>query len=363
MKKEIIIALAAAVVSSGSIFAQKTSKFTAAKHNEYGLVYSLPTTHFNFEISAIKTVRTAGPYAKYAKKYLGIEDPILKDSQEWNIKEVKVTSYGVPDKENENLMQFKSGSSPFLILNEKGLPMSINIEQEIVEKPVEETAEAETSILEDGSYVNALPGEMLISESTAKRAEMAATMIYKIRESRTFLITGEADQMPPDGEAMKLVMQQLDEQEQALMAMFKGTEVSEYKTFNVDYTPKEEVTDDIFFRVSNAYGIVDKNDLSGDPVYLTLKITQKGELPINEKGETKKLPKGAVMYNIPGEAYVTLNYHGKDLCGVTLPVAQYGVQFGLDPDMFTHKKAPSYVIFNPETGAVKEIGNVNKEIK
>lgn len=44
--------------------------------------------------------------------------------------------------------------------------------------------------------------------STARQAEVAAKQIYRIRESRLNILTGEADNLPPDGEAMKLVIQQ-----------------------------------------------------------------------------------------------------------------------------------------------------------
>ena len=55
--------------------------------------------------------------------------------------------------------------------------------------------------------------ELLMAGSTAKQAEVAAKQIYRIRESRLNILTGEADNLPPDGEAMKLVIQQLEEQE------------------------------------------------------------------------------------------------------------------------------------------------------
>ena len=42
--------------------AQSTQKFTAAKHNEYGLTYSLPTTHLRVTVEAEKTVKKAGPF-------------------------------------------------------------------------------------------------------------------------------------------------------------------------------------------------------------------------------------------------------------------------------------------------------------
>ena len=47
--------------------------------------------------------------------------------------------------------------------------------------------------------------ELLMAGSTAKQAEVAAKQIYRVRESRLNILTGEADNLPPDGEAMKLV--------------------------------------------------------------------------------------------------------------------------------------------------------------
>ncbi len=32
------------------------------------------------------------------------------------------------------------------------------------------------------------------------------------------------------------------------------------------------------------------------------------------------------------------------------------IVFGIDPDMFTDKKAPAYVVFDAQTGAIREIG-------
>ena len=51
----------ALLVGFTSATAQETQKFTAAKHNEYGLVYSLPVTHFDIEVTAEKIVSKAGP--------------------------------------------------------------------------------------------------------------------------------------------------------------------------------------------------------------------------------------------------------------------------------------------------------------
>jgi hypothetical protein len=357
--KHLISILAITVFTCGVLQAQQTQKLTAGKHNEYGLIYSLPVTHLDIEVEAVKTIKKAGPYSKYAKKFLGTDNAIIEDSEEWTLKDITVSPYGAPDTENQYLMQFKSGSTPFIILNKAGLPLSINIEEQETNKSEKEPIKKGPSALENNASTKVMSGELLVSESTAKKAEIAANQIYKIRESRTNLITGEAEQMPPDGQSMKMIIEQLDAQEAALTALFLGTTQTESKIMNFDYIPVNDVENEVVFRLSDFNGVVDRNNLSGDPVYLSLKITEQGELPVNEKGETKKLPKGAVMYKIPGKATVTLKYNGKTISSNIFDIAQFGIDFGLDPAMFTDKKQPSYLKFYPETGAIKEIGTVN----
>ncbi|MGM9804064.1 MAG: DUF4831 family protein [Muribaculaceae bacterium] len=359
MKFTAIMVASLAMCATLHMSAQTTQKFTAAKHNEYGLTYSMPITHLKVVVEAQKTVKKAGPYYKYAKKYLGTDNVITQDSQEWDLKSVDMWSYGVPNDDNQYLMQFKPGTNVFVTKSEDGLLLSINTENVQAPEQSRKSVTEQASVLNDNSYVKALPGELLVSASTAKRAEIAAQQIYKIRESRTNLATGEADQMPPDGAAMKLVLQQLDEQEAALTALFLGTVQTGTEVKVYDYVPDTiDVKNHVLMRISDQNGMVDADDLSGEPLYLTMTVIEQGELPVDDKGVEKKLPKGAIIYNMPGKAEFTLQYNAKRVARKTFNVAQLGVEFGLDPTLFSNKKAPSFVKFHPETGAVMEIGAV-----
>ena len=337
-------------------FAQETKRLTAEKHNEYGLIYSLPQTHLDIEVVATKTTRKAGPYYQYAEKYLGIPGAITQDSEEWALSSVKVTPYGVPDPEEQYLMQFKPGGNGYIVLDENGLLLSINTEPVIDSIVSTAPKQKQESPLDNNEYAKVYSEELLMSASTVKMAEVAAKQLYRIRESRLNLVTGEVDELPADGESFKLIIQQLDEQEAALTALFMGTTQTETIVKHFDYIPVEEVTNDIVFRISDLYGIVKPENLSGAPVYLSLKITEEGELPIDNKGNIKKMPKNAVAYAIPGKAEVILSDGKKTLFKENLPIAQFGVVFGLDPSIITDKKAPSCATFYPQTGAIRQIG-------
>ena len=123
--------LSAAILACPSFKAQETQRLTADKLNEYGILYSLPITHLNIEVEAVKTVKKAGPYARYAEKFLGVKGAILADSQSWEIKDVSISSYGVPDLNNQWLAKFKSGTSTFMIIDDSGLPLALNAEPEM----------------------------------------------------------------------------------------------------------------------------------------------------------------------------------------------------------------------------------------
>ena len=68
-----------------------------------------------------------------------------------------------------------------------------------------------------------------------------------------------------------------------------------------------------------------------------------------------------MAYRIPGTARVSLVYEDDILAEKEFDVAQYGVVFGLDPKLFTDKKTPSYLRFNPLTGGVRELGAVERQ--
>lgn len=338
--------------------AQTTSKLTATVANEYGIVYSLPKTVLDIVIETEKTVKEPGIYYRYAKTYLDIDDPIDEPSVNTVVKSVTLIPRGISDPDRRYVVKFKPGVSPYVVINEENLPLAINTENVLQTEGVElpQPVAAEPTPLDTEAARHVVSEEMLQSQSTAKRAELAAAQIYALRQSRTELITGQADAMPPDGKAMQLVLDNIEAQEAALMAMFVGTTSVSTDVATVQYQPDRDVTDQVIARVSATDGVVPADDLSGAPLLLSLKITERGKMPVNEKGVTLPFPKNGFAYCIPGKAQVSIEYEGMVMADERIDVAQFGIDYGLAPNSFTDKKAPIYLIFNPVTGAAAEIG-------
>lgn len=337
--------------------AQQTTKFSAAKHNEYGLLYSLPRTQLEVEVVAVKTTKKVGPYYKYANTYLGTSMAIAEESEQWELKEVNIRPFGVANKEEQYLVRFRTGSSPYMYLSEEGLLLSVNSEPVASETVLATPAIPQSaSVLDGNAYSSTITEEMMLSGSESRMAEMAAKQIYRIRESRINLITGDVDKLPADGESFKIVMTQLEEQEAALTALFLGTTQTEQVVSRFTFDLVGELNNELFFRFSEHEGVVDKSDLSGLPVYIDLAVIERGKYPIDAKGKELSIPKDGLAYCIPGRAKVVINFNGEVLREAEFAVAQFGVVYGLAPSMFDNKKKPAYVTFFPETGAIRELG-------
>ena len=87
------------------------------------LVYSLPTTSTHLEVEAVREVYTPGPYAKFAKKYLGL-DVEVEPSEKYHLLSVKLTPYLEADMTERhviNLMGAKGLSDSFFKMTSQGL--------------------------------------------------------------------------------------------------------------------------------------------------------------------------------------------------------------------------------------------------
>lgn len=352
MKRKLFIPLVCCALPLLSV-AQDMVKLVPDKFNEYALNYYLPYTVADIEFVATKTVCKAGPYYKYAKKYLGVTDIVTEDSETWAIERVCMVPRGIADTENRYQLTFKSGQTPYIYVNPDGLIYSINAEPEIADLSCPPVAPDEPDSIDVSKVFSE---ELLMSGSIAKMAEVAAKQIYRIRESRLDLLTGDVDKMPADGDSFKLIIAQLDAQEAALTALFLGTKSVERVVKRIEYCPEGDVESEILFRFSDFLGFVDADDLSGAPVSISVTVTEKGEYPVDNKGNIVELPKKALAYTIPGKAVIAISYDGRTYVEEELPIAQLGVVYGLDSSWFVDKKAPANAVFDATTGALLRLG-------
>ena len=354
MKNLLVIATGLLLLGTPLTAQTKVIKKNAVKANDFGITYSLPKTSLVVDAEVTKVTCKVGPYYQYAEKYLGVKDVVTEDKIYFELGKINLINRGLPDPDHTYIIEFKQGTvAPYAYLTEEGLLCSINAPYTPAESELEATKRQRPK--EKVVDASVFSEELLMAGSTARQAEVAAKQIYRIRESRLNILTGEADNLPPDGDAMKLVIQQLEEQEAALTNLFTGVLTKETEHYEVSIIPEEDLEKEIIFRFSKRLGIVDADDLGGEPIYMDLKAIEKAPVLEPKEAEKKEKSLKGIVYNIPGKASVEIRMSGRNLFKGEAQITQFGTREGLAPVMFEDKKAPVKVWFYPETGAIKQI--------
>ncbi len=342
---------------SSCVSAQKTVRVNAIKANNYGVVYSLPKTSFEITLLVKKSTYQRGDFYPYAQRFLAVNNPITESKVVYSLENIDVDNIGIPDKSNSFMVEFRSKSiESFVALKEDGLIVAINAEPEIEIKDEIKIPEGVKSFDNPRRY---LSQETLLAGSTARQAELVARQIFDLRRNRSDILSGEAESMPPDGNAYNVVMEEINRQEKALTELFAGSMEIEYFTVTYNIIPDNtDIDRQVIARFSEKLGPVDPDNLAGSPIYLSLtNRTPKVELQLSERDRIKledKLKEG-VVYNIPGKADLNIEFNNKTLKNIEVDVVQYGTQDVLVKRMFENNKQPVKVFFYPELGAIKQI--------
>lgn len=349
MKKNIFL-LSSALAMSLWASAQTEVTVGVMQGKDYGVTYMLPETRIEIQAYATKHTYVPGEFCQYADRYLRLPDVSDEPTVYWTLDKVETRIIGVPDKNHVYFVKMKDKTvAPLMELTEDGIIRSINLPfsgEKGKEKQTEKT-ETQTKDIDPRSF---LTEEILMTSSRAKMAELVAKEIYSIRESKNSLIRGEADNMPTDGNQLKIMLENLNIQEKAMVEMFAGKEAKDTKTITIRIEPKE-MENTVAFRFSTKQGVVDSDDLIGEPVYISIK--NKNVPTLTPATEEKKKLEG-IIYNVPGQARVALEYKGKELFNDELPVTQFGCQEYLAPVLF-NKKSTTTVLFDTTTGGLLKV--------
>lgn len=352
--KQLMIIVAALLMAVGYTNAQ------VVRENEAAVVYYMPKTELVIHIDYEVVTQTPGVFYQYAERYLGAQEIILENNTYCQLRTVSIDTESSADTNRAYKVTAQKGMNTQLLhLSEDGRLVGYGIENaslqfsERSQGELQNGSEAAYSLEAKSEGLMPLLEEQFMAGSVAKRAEGAAKLIYRIRETRLNILAGDVEHVPADGKAMELVLNELDKQEQALVALFVGKTQVTHHTHAVRYVPEESVEKEVVCRLSAHNGIVDKNDLSGEPLYLTLVAKKQTLLPAGIADKNTPLL-SQIHYNLPGEAQVALTFKGKTMAEQKVVVAQYGAAIPLAQELFTGKTVPTIQI-SAETGNILEI--------
>ena len=190
--------------------------------------------------------------------------------------------------------------------------------------------------------------DILAAANQPKMAQLVALEIYDVRDSRNLLSRGEADFMPKDGEQLRLMYEQLNRQERALMQLFQGTTT-------VTLVPEKKAQRVMAFRFSKKFGLSTTDDLSGEPYYVDIaEENVTAEPPVVHEMANKLKDELQLAVCLPGKIRLTLSNNDKKIARYEMWAAQFGKIEMLNGALFG-KKLTSKILLDSATGAVTEL--------
>lgn len=317
-----------------------------------GITYFLPQTRLRIVVTAECTRYTPGEYAAYAQRFLDKNGVEQHSTESWKLTSIDVCPYGVADRNKAYTIKLNpKTSAPLVGLSPDGCLLSVNTEAEaIAELPRPSVVQHSKPIIDPTPYKTQ---EILRAGSIASRAELTAQEIYDIRENRTLLAKGQAEFNPKDGEQLRLMLVQLEKQETALLSLFLGTTQEATHVFTFDFTPVENTENTELFRFSKHLGLVDADDLAGNPIYIS--IEDQKTLPTEEIApKAKKKEILDLRYCNPSNALVRIFNDSGTLFETTTPLAQFGRIEHLGGVLF-NKNFNTKVQLSPITGRIERL--------
>ena len=328
------------------------------QENELALVYYMPQTLMEIDITYTIETEEAGPYSRYAEKYLGTEDVISVNSQKAEIVGVNVRSRSKADLSRPVKVNANEGTNMQLLsIAENGVLYGYNLPMTNTMRPTAgETPASPVAVCATRQPVSLpLTEEQLKATTPALRAEAIAKQIYRIREAKMYLLSGEIENAPGDGAALETALKELNKQEKQLVQLFTGKRTRKTTSKTITYLPtRSEEKPLLYFSAEN--GITAEEDASALPIMLNFIARKQVLAPaVETKKNAKNAPAAsAICYNLPGTGIYTISYDGATLLEGTLPIAQFGIAVPLAQSLFTGNKQP-VIYFNTDTGNIQTI--------
>lgn len=305
--------------------------------------YCLPNTSLTFEVEAVEEVFHAGPYAKYAQKYIGVEAR-QQDETTYSLVSVTMTPYIEADQSSRYLLNVGSASidaSSFMSLTSCGLVAGSdanfgvasvwrfpvenregNLENGLISNVSSESTTLYRNVKEEDAYTRvAVQQEVMVAKTVEQKASETAQLIFNLRRKRIQILTGDTD-ATYSGEAMGAAVAEIARLEKEYMSMFIGYTTTSVQTKKYDVVPEKDRTIYVAFRFSESSGLLNSDDLSGKSMLLEITPT---EIP-NPDSKTKKSSNtdNYVRYRVPSVCTIKLLNGSEALMSTRLPIYQYG---------------------------------------
>lgn len=291
--------------------------------------YMLPRTVIAFQVNVEQEVFHAGPYARYAQKYLGVAAR-LSDASTSRLTGVRISS--AEEADPSAVYTLPSGAyAAMMELTAQGL-VAVAPGAEKANWRFKPASKAQftgapsnlasTHSTLKGNAGNAVRQDALVEKTAEQKAKEVADRIFEIRDYRYKILVGDTD-ATYSGEAMKATMNELSAMEKELTELFLGKSefVKLSGTFEIVPDPSNENQVYVPFRISDESGPVGPDNMEGKPYYFRVVP----EVPVLSENLKAKSASPAVVYRIPAVCNCTLFDASSTVAQTRIPVSQLGV--------------------------------------
>ncbi len=303
-------------------------------------LYALPKTELYIDVELEKKIHIAGPYARFAEKYLGITNVSERSSEQFTIKDIAVNTNMVADSEQIFVVQY-SKKFPWHSIRQTydGILLAINSDEigSSLENFFENTDFSEIQTYDPLFYkelskspfirekmdtiyktvkVDTIWTKVPVQRKTSDtlkpedKAKEAANIIFDIRMRMFDLFSGELESLP-QGEAAAYIAYELRYQEQKYLELFLGKTyiTTVRKRFKIIPTNDEKQLYVVAF-FSEKKGLLSDPEQDAEPILLQIKSSQAYIPAIFQilKLEKAKKDEHVFYVRIPNRATVKLLY-------------------------------------------------------
>lgn len=337
-----IISLVLMCVATAQVVAQQPVE---------GLTYYLPQTVVKVRLLIQHQKFVPGRLAVYGQKYLRKQCGMEAENT-YRVCGASMYATALPDTSRRYTVNLDRKKVIFNVeCDNNGVLMAVNDQGKKPSVPARFKPAHQQPALNPDNFMTA---DMLAAGSNSKLAELVAQEIFDIRDARNQINRGESDQMPKDGEQLRLMLQGLDQQETALMQLFTGVTTIDTTETEVTFVPQKGKNRVLLFRLSKWLGLVDSDDMAGAPYYMNVEQLNDVAMPeLSQTDKKKDKEEPALVVAIPAKIRLTLtDEESKPIDTEEMYAAQFGDVYGISQELFS-KKQVAHIRLNPITGVVE----------
>ena len=348
------------------------------------LIYALPKSIVEVKVYAKKQVFIPGPFANYAKELLGITNTGKTKTTKWQITNINIDSYSVPDSNRVFVINSSADKALNLQLTNNGIISGINSNynnildnQEIEYTYIPEYKDIDYQFINpsykknffeksDTTYKVVKKDSIFIkipvvktSSDIKSQEDIAIDLAIQITrlKKRKFKLQAGIFEKSYNGEGIEIMFKEIKELEEKYLEFFIGKTVeSKEMIYTFKYEPiKAKSQTDILCYLSEDKGVSVDRKLNSVPLYIEYETSELNSVIKTYQDSLTKLEnkESGLIYIIPETTEFNILKNNQIIASKSLLIPQFG-SLNMLPAVLL-KNRNSIIEFFPKFGSIKRI--------